>query len=109
MSTSTFGSFVVTLNLPPALEERIVDWLLEREDGLGFTSYTANGHGGSHEHLSVAEQVSGRQRRLEFRVEVPAESVDSFIAGLSAAFGGADVYYFVSPVIRSGHLREIAS
>lgn len=108
MSTGNFGSFVVALNVAPALEERVVDWLLEREDSLGFTSYAANGHGRSHEHLSVAEQVSGRQRRLEFHVEVPAESVDSFVAGLSAAFGGADVYYFVLPVIRSGHLREIA-
>jgi Protein of unknown function (DUF3240) len=108
MSTNTFSSFLVTINVPPALEERVVDWLLEREDAPGFTSYIANGHGANHEHLSLAEQVSGRQRRIEFRVEVPSDTLDAFVAALSAAFGGADVYYFVLPVNRSGHLREIA-
>lgn len=108
MNVGDFGSFMVTLNAPPALEERIVDWLLERQDGVGFTSYAANGHGSDHDRLSVAEQVSGRQRRIEFRVEVSREAVDAFIAALSAIFGGADVYYAVLPVSRSGHLREIA-
>jgi hypothetical protein len=108
MSQKDLSSYLVTINVPPALEERVVDWLLERGDGLGFTSYVANGHGAGHEHLSIAEQVSGRQRRLEFRVEVPNGTLDSFTAALGAVFGGADVYYFVLPVIRSGHLREIA-
>ena len=51
--------------------------------------------------------VGGRQRRLEFRVEVPAGTLDAFVAALSATFGGADVFYVVVPVIRSAHLREI--
>ena len=107
MSQKDLSSYLVTINVPPALEERVVDWLLERGDGLGFTSFVANGHGAGHEHLSVAEQVSGRQRRLEFRVEVPAGTLDAFVAALSATFGGADVFYVVVPVIRSAHLREI--
>ncbi len=109
MSTHSFGSLIVALNVAPALEERVVDWLLEREEDAGFTSYVANGHSSDHGHLSVAEQVSGRQRRLEFRIELPADSLDTFVGGLKAAFGGADVYFVVTPVIRSGHLRETAS
>ena len=107
MTASDFGSVLVTINVPPALEERFVDWLLDREDTPGFTSYAANGHGSRHDHLTVTEQVSGRQRRLEFRVEVPAGTLDAFVAALSATFGGADVFYVVVPVIRSAHLREI--
>ena len=95
----------VTLNVPPAFEERLVDWLLERDGAQGFTSYAAFGHGARQDGLSVAEQVSGRQRRLEFRVELPRSDLDAFLAALTEAFAGHDLYYFVSLVERSGHLR----
>lgn len=98
----------VTLNVAPTLEERIVDWLLDRDAASGFTSYAAHGHGARHAGLSLAEQVSGRQRRVEFRIELPEAALDEFLAELTASFGGFDLYYFVSPVLRSGHLREIA-
>jgi len=96
---------VVTLNVVPALEERIVDWLLSRDSG-GFTSRAASGHSSRHEGLSAAEQVSGRRRRLEFEVELPAADLDGFIADLGATFGSADLYYTAVPLLRSGHLGE---
>ena len=102
-STSTAA---VTINVPPAFEERVVDWLLARDDAVGFTSYTAHGHGARHGALSIAEQVSGRQRRVEFRVEVGAAALEAFVASLCEGFDGSDVYYFVIPVLRSGHLRH---
>jgi hypothetical protein len=104
---ATPDSVVVALNAPPALEARLIDWLLERDPHLGFTSYAAHGHG-SHGPLSVAEQVSGRQKRVELRVELPADALPVFVAGLRAELGGADVYYVVTPVIASGHLRGVA-
>lgn len=97
-------TMLVTLNCAPAMEEHLIDWLLERDAGTGFTGYTAFGHGSHHDHLSVAEQVSGRQRRVEFRVELPGQQVAPLIDALRAAFAGADVYFFVSPLVRSGHL-----
>jgi hypothetical protein len=97
-------TMLITLNITPALEEPIIDWLLERDAGGGFTGYMAFGHGSHREHLSVAEQVSGRQRRLEFRIELDASNADAFITDLRQAFTGADVYYYVSPVAYSGHL-----
>ncbi len=96
---------IVTLNIVPALEERVVDWLLSRDSG-GFTSRAAHGHSSHHDLLSAAEQVSGRQRRLEFEVELPAAALDDFIAQLSDAFANADLYYTAVPVLRSGHLGE---
>ena len=96
----------VTVNAPPAFEERVVDWLLSR-DTPGFTSYAAHGHGSTSEDLTVAEQVSGRQRRIEFRIDVAAAALDGFLAALTAAFAGTDLYFSVSPVLRSGHLRGI--
>jgi hypothetical protein len=99
------SAVIVTLNIVPALEERVVDWLLARDDG-GFTSRAAHGHSSHHDLLTAAEQVSGRQRRLEFEVELPAAALDGFIAALSDAFTNADLYYTAVPVLLSGHLGE---
>jgi hypothetical protein len=106
MTTALEETVAITLNVLPTFEERIVDWLLDRESVSGFTSYAAHGHGAHHDGLSVAEQVSGRQRRLEFRIELPAAALDAFVTDLTTAFAGIDLYYFVTPVLRGGHLRE---
>lgn len=103
MSTEPDG-VIVTINVPPALEEALVDWLLARDSVAGFTSYRAYGHAASHEHLSVAEQVSGRQRRLEFRVVLPAGTLGPFLSDLAGRFEGADLFYVATPVLRSAHL-----
>jgi len=95
---------VVTINVPPALEEVIVDWLLARDSVTGFTSYRAYGHASAHDHLSIAEQVSGRQRRLEFRVALPEAALDVFLSDLADRFSGADLFYVATPVLRSAHL-----
>jgi hypothetical protein len=102
--SSNHASVIVSLNASPTLEGRLTDWLLERDERLGFTSFAAHGHG-SHGPLSIAEQVSGRQKRVELRVELAADELAAFLAGLRNGFGGADVYYVVCPVIASGHLR----
>jgi len=101
-----FTSVAVVINVAPAAEERVVDWLLERSPNGGFTTYAVHGHGSSPETLSVAEQVIGRQKRIEFRAELPAHALDDFLAELMAAFDGSDAYYFVFPVLRSGHLSS---
>jgi hypothetical protein len=105
---ATEASVMVTVNVPPAIEERFVDWLLSSDAIAGFTSYEAYGHGANHDHLSVAEQVSGRQRRVEFRIQLAAEALDAVLAALTAGFRGVDLYFLVTPVLRSGHLGEVA-
>lgn len=106
MAERTVATVAITINVPPAMEERAIDWLLGREEVAGFTSRAADGHGASHDDLSVAEQVTGRQRRAEIRVEIAADMLDPLLAALIAAFNGMDLYYFVTPVLRSGHLRR---
>jgi len=106
MSEHAKTTFAVTLNVAPTAEERVVDWLLGREETAGFTSYSAFGHGANHDDLSIAEQVTGRQRRIEFRLELLQPLLEPFLAALIAVFDGTDLYYFVTPVLRSGHLRR---
>jgi hypothetical protein len=102
------ASVAVTLSLAPSLEERMIDWLLGRDDVASFTGYTTYAHGDGRD-LSVAEQVSGRQRRLELRVEVRAAAVDAWLAALAAGFAGADVDFHVTPILRSGRLSAVTS
>jgi hypothetical protein len=97
----------VTLSFTPALEERVIDWLLTRDDVVTFAAYAVHLHGAGHEELSVAEQVSGRQRRVEVRVELPAATLDGWLEALVASFGGADIHYAVTPLVRAGRLRDL--
>jgi hypothetical protein len=97
-------NMLFAINILPALEERMIDWLLERDAGSGFTGYAAFGHGAHQDHLTLTEQVRGRQDRIEFRIELPETEIESFIASLQESFSGADIYFYVLPILHSGHL-----
>lgn len=92
---------LLVLNIPPALEDDMVDYLLELEEVKGFTSFIAQGHGGG-ERLTVTEQVSGRRKRVQFEIIVDAEIADVIVAGLSARVG-KDIAYWQLPVSSIGH------
>jgi hypothetical protein len=95
---------LVTLNVPPDLEEPIVDWLLAREGGTGFTSFPVYGHSTSHAGLSPTEQVTGRQRRQQFQIQIRADNVNEFIDNVRQSFGAAGIHYWVLPLTLGGHL-----
>jgi len=103
MST-TFDQVLVVLASPPALESQLVDWLLSQEDGAGFSSSAIHGHSTRHDHLSIAEQVSGRQRRQQFQIQLPSARLDAFLEALQSEFSGADLHYWAIPVLAGGHL-----
>jgi predicted transcriptional regulator len=103
------GIVAVTLSIAPALEERVIDWLLARGDVAAFTSAVVYAYGADSRSLSVAEQVSGRQRRVELAIELPAIAVESWLEELATAFVGREVGYRVTPVLLSGHLAPGAA
>lgn len=99
---------MVRLNVPPQIEETVVDWLLGRSGDAGFTSYRVFGHSSSHSGLSAAEQVSGRRHRVRYEIEMPRAEAGDFIQAASTEFAGADVRCVVIPVISSGSLARAA-
>jgi hypothetical protein len=108
MNEHTVASeLLYVLSCPPALEERVVDWLLERGEAQGFTSSTAHGHSSDPAHLSVAEKVSGKQRRVQFQVQIAGADLESFTDALRLEFRGADLHYWVIPVALSGSTRNL--
>ncbi len=95
---------LLVLTAPPGLEEALVDWLLAHAQGLGFTSAQVNGHSSQHGGLSLAEQVSGRRRRIQFQVHGEPAQIDQLLADLADGFQAADIHYWVTPLLRAGHL-----
>jgi hypothetical protein len=93
---------LLSLTVPPKLEESIIDWLLGAESRCGFTSFPVNGHSGRPEGLTLAEQVSGRKQNVRFEVCLPEPDIERLIESLRHDFSNAGVIYWVTPVARFG-------
>ncbi len=93
---------LVTLNVPVGLEEAVVDCLLMVESEYGFSSFPVSSHDHRNEGLSLAEQVSGRQKRIRFQMYVPEQGLPALLEQLRAEFSGSGIKYWVLPVIENG-------
>jgi hypothetical protein len=102
MTDARAEEVLVVLNVPPSLEEAVVDWLLARKESTGFTSFPVSGHSTRHEGLSLAEQVSGRQARQQFQVQIAATAVGQFLEEARHAFGAAGIHYWALPLLAGG-------
>ncbi len=94
--------FLITLNVPPSLEEAIVDCLLTFEAEHGFSSFPVSAHDHKNEGLSLAEQVTGRQRKIRFQMYVAKMDLAALVSRLKADFSGSGIHYWVLPVIEKG-------
>ena len=93
---------LLILNTRPELEEDLVDYLLSLSCVSGFTSYPVRGHG-HHQNLSVAEQVSGRRKRLQVEIMLEEDAVPTVLSGLVENVG-RDINWWRMPVMDSGML-----
>ncbi|HAJ91335.1 MAG TPA: DUF3240 domain-containing protein [Gammaproteobacteria bacterium] len=98
------GQCLLVLIVSPAMENTLVDWLLEHEDIPGFTSATVSGHGASTSSLSAAEQVTGKQLQVMFKLHLQEGVARTVIDEVRDAFGGSGIHYWMTPVLASGHL-----
>ncbi len=97
---------LVVLNAPPSLEDHVLDWLVSRPEGTGFTSMRVSGHGADPKELSIAEQVAGRQQRVRFEVLMSSAEADEFLKEAAEALGTAAIRYWALPVLAAGHLGD---
>lgn len=95
---------LVTLYVPNALEEAVVDALLTLEVKHGFSSFPVSVHHHENKKLSLAEQVSGRQKQICFQIQVDEESERLLIKQLQQEFSGAGVQYRVLPIYESNEI-----
>jgi len=96
--------YLVSVNVPPILEEGVVDCLLAIEPEIGFSSTAVNAHTSNHEHLSLAEQVAGRQTQIHFQMYILENQLTGLTKALKHNFSGSGIRYWVTPVIESGEI-----
>ncbi|HEY0635038.1 MAG TPA: DUF3240 family protein [Gammaproteobacteria bacterium] len=89
----------------PAIEESLVDWLLERREISGFSSSRIDGHGSRQSELSLAEQVTGRQRKVMFHIHADCEQARTLLDALKQAFSGAGLHYWMMPLLEAGQIH----
>ncbi len=92
---------LIILNTPSSLEEAVVDCLLTLEAEHGFTSFPVNIHHHENKGLSLAEQVSGRQKQVCFQIHVDEEGAKLLLAKLRQEFSGAGIQYWRVPMLES--------
>lgn len=100
----THETFLVTINVSPALEDAIVDFLLTFETAQGFSSFAVNAHDHRNEGLALAEQVTGRQRKIRFQMYIDKLHVATMINKLKAEFPNSGLHYWVMPVLEHGEI-----
>ncbi len=96
--------YLISLNVAPGIEEAVVDCLLTFESGDGFNTYPVNAHDHRNEGLSLAEQVSGRQKRIRFQMYIPESDLQALLDKLKQEFGGSGIHYRVTPVLETGYI-----
>jgi len=99
------SQFLLRLNIPPSLEEDMVDLLLASGEITGYQSFPTRGHGrvGA---MTIAEQVAGRRDRVQFEIVLDSKLLAATLQKLKEAFPIPDVIYWVLPVLQSGRLSE---
>jgi len=95
---------LLSLVVPPAIEDAMVDWLLARAGLSGFTSSPVAGHGSSVHSMSLAEQVAGRRREVLFQCHLGRSQAAALVDALRAEFAGSGLHYWLVPVLDAGHL-----
>lgn len=93
---------LLMLIVPPSLEEMLVDELLQSVVS-GFTSSKVNGHstvhGDAEMDLSIVEQVTGRQQRVQFMMHASVADLKNLVLTLKARFKAKDIQYILLPIL----------
>jgi Protein of unknown function (DUF3240) len=92
---------LVILNAPSSLEEAVVDSLLTLESEHGFSSFPVNVHHHENKGLSLAEQVSGRQKQICFQIHIDEDGAKILLKQFKEEFSGAGIQYWVVPMLES--------
>ena len=87
-----------------AVRGTLIDWLLNYSQDLVFSSAPVEWHGIDPTRFNVAEQVTGRQSKLLFRIQTSIGEAQRLCEQLGNAFAGAQLRYWVQPVLEAGIL-----
>jgi len=95
---------LLTIYVPPTLEETLEDWLLENEAISGFSTMEGFGHGSRPSGMTLLEQVTGHQRRVQFLIETDLQVAAKLLSSLREKFAGVGLHYMLTPLLEAGSL-----
>jgi hypothetical protein len=95
---------LLTIYVPPTLEETLEDWLLENEAISGFSTMEGFGHGSRPSGMTLLEQVTGQQRRIQFLIETDTQLAGQLLSNLRVKFAGVGLHYMLTPLLEAGQL-----
>lgn len=93
----------LTLILPIALEEAVLDTLLAHPEWVsGFTSAEVSGHGQAQYRFSTGEEVRGRARRIRIDAVMSRADANELVALLKANWPHPEAVYWMTEVREFG-------
>ncbi|HPF47533.1 MAG: DUF3240 family protein [Alphaproteobacteria bacterium] len=97
---------MLSLIVPDAIEDTIIDWLLEQDEIDGFNSLSLFGHGSHESVMSFSERVTGKASKKMFQSHVTEQQANDILARLKKDFANADIHYMIRPLIDAGNLSN---
>lgn len=97
---------LLVITVPPSLEDPLSDWLISQEQPVGFSSTSVNGHGEGHEGYTLAEQVRGSRRNIQFQIQTTQLRARQMLAGMERDFRRAELHYWIMPLLDGGRFRD---
>lgn len=103
MTQDNVAQGLLILIANPKLEDMLVDFLLQQNKLSGFTSSQVSGHGAGRAavNLSLVEQVTGRQNRVQFMLHAPLPVLHGLIQEIRQKFQNTDMHYILLPVLEA--------
>lgn len=106
MTSPITTSALLYLSVPVSLSDELADFFRSHPELIsGFTSLNANGMGPNIIFGSIVEQVQGQSHRKLFMSEAPIGQIEEILSILQKNYRGADMHFWVMPVLQSGSLR----
>ncbi|MCL4316152.1 MAG: DUF3240 family protein [Gammaproteobacteria bacterium] len=93
----------LTLMVPKALEENLLDLLLEH-DALagGFITSEVEDHGRNVTYQSMAEKVRGRAHRVEIQIIMHHADAQTLLRDIKQVLPRTNIVYYMTPVTEFG-------
>ncbi len=98
---------MLSIIVPVAIEEVMIDWLHEQEEITGFNSIEIFGHGTHEEQMSLYEKVTGKSRRIMYQSHLSEKNARIVLSRLQQDFAKNDIHFMIRPLIAAGNLMSL--
>ncbi|MCI0653857.1 MAG: DUF3240 family protein, partial [Methylococcaceae bacterium] len=92
------------LDAPPELEESLIDFLLEYDSEIEFTTFPISAHRRTDSGYTLAEQVTGRKKQQSFHLALQKDRLADLVRALKNEFEGAGLEFRTVAILNRGEI-----